>query len=399
MGIQCLGKYNFKYKIIMKNIKSKIWVYLLSILGVLLIFAIGCKKNETVTVPVLSTSVVSAITSTTATGGGNITSDGGAEITERGVCWSTTQNPTIDNSIASNGSIGTGSFTTNISGLTGNTTYYVRAYATNSAGTGYGEVKTFTTSAISDFATTLQATDVKSSIATFNGIVNANYLSTNVTFEYGTSLNYGNEIDATPNLVTGNSNTNVSASLTGLSATTTYHYRVKIVNSSGTAYGADMTFITNYIVGETAYGGVVFYRDSTGQHGLVCAPTNQSTGATWGCDGTAVGGTSTIINTGAPNTNAIIVGCTTAGIAAKLCYDLALNGYSDWYLPSKDELGLMYSNLHLQGMGGFAYAHYWSSSEIDATNAWKLLFGSPMEMDMGSSSKSCTYYVRAVRAY
>lgn len=371
----------------------------LTIIGLLLMVVAGCKKEDEKTEPVLSTASVSVITATSAISGGNITFDGGSTVTERGVCWNTSQNPTIADSKSTDGSTGTGSFTASISGLTSNITYYVRAYATNSAGTGYGDEKIFTTSATSNFAITLSATNVTSSSATFNGSVNANYFSTTVTFEYGITTNYENSITASQSPVTGNSNTDVSASLTGLSINTTYHFRVKIVNSSGTAYGADMTFITNYIVGETAYGGVVFYRDSTGQHGLVCAPTNQSTGATWGCDGTAVGGTSTIINTGAPNTNAIVVGCTTASIAAKLCYDLALNGYSDWYLPSKDELGLMYSNLHLQGMGGFAYAHYWSSSEINATNAWMLLFGSPMEMDMGSSSKSCTYYVRAVRAY
>ncbi len=184
---------------------------------------------------------MSVITATSVISGGNISSDGGATVTERGVCWSTSQNPTIANSKATDGSIGTGSFTTNISGLTSNMTYYVRAYATNSAGTGYGDEKTFTTSATSDFAFTLSATNVKFSSATLNGIVNANYLPTNVTFEYGITTNYENSITASQSPVTGNSNTNVSASLTGLSAVTTYHFRVKIVNSSGTAYGNDMT--------------------------------------------------------------------------------------------------------------------------------------------------------------
>ena len=79
-----------------------------------------------------------------ATGGGTITSDGGASVTERGVCWSTAHNPTISDSKTSDG-MGTGTFTSSISGLNSVTTYYVRAYATNSAGIAYGNEITFTT--------------------------------------------------------------------------------------------------------------------------------------------------------------------------------------------------------------------------------------------------------------
>ena len=110
----------------------------------------GCQGSASVTVtfcqkPSVTTNNVSSIGTTTAICGGNVTSDGGADVTARGVCWSTSQNPTISNSHTTNGS-GTGSFTSSITGLTPNTTYYVRAYATNSAGTNYGAQKTFTTS-------------------------------------------------------------------------------------------------------------------------------------------------------------------------------------------------------------------------------------------------------------
>jgi hypothetical protein len=385
----------------MKNRNYIVWSAL-SITGILFMIAASCKKVDEKAVPVLSTASVSEITATSSVSGGNITSDGGSTIIERGVCWDTVQNPTIADGKSTDGSIGTGSFTANISGLTSNITYHVRAYANNGAGTGYGDEKIFITSATSDFVTTLPATNVEHASATLNGIVNANFLSTIVTFEYGPATNYDYSIAALQSPVTGNGNTPVSVSLTGLSATTTYHFRVKIVNASGTAYGSDMIFVTNYIIGDNAYGGIVFYCDSTGRHGLVCALTDQSTGTIWGCDGTAIGGTSTVLNSGAANTNAIVAGCTTPGIAAKICNDLVLNGYNDWYLPSRDELGLMYSNLHTQYKGNFAYAHYWSSSEVggfEAGYASMLLFGSPMEMDMGNSGKSNLYYVRAVRAF
>lgn len=103
---------------------------------------VGCKPDPVL--PTVETSAVTEITQTTATTGGTITSDGGAEITSRGVCWSTNQNPTINDMLTSNGS-GVGTFASSIENLLANTTYYVRAYATNSEGTAYGENFCFVT--------------------------------------------------------------------------------------------------------------------------------------------------------------------------------------------------------------------------------------------------------------
>jgi uncharacterized protein (TIGR02145 family) len=93
----------------------------------------------------LTTLAIGNITATGATSGGSITNDGGTPITQRGICWATTQNPTTANNTAVAGT-GTGSFTANLTGLTANTTYYVRAYAINTAGTAYGNQLSFTTS-------------------------------------------------------------------------------------------------------------------------------------------------------------------------------------------------------------------------------------------------------------
>ena len=110
--------------------------------------SVRCLRDEggsfTVTIPTVTTSAVSNITSTTATCDGEVTADGGATVTVRGVCWSTSQNPTISDAHTSDGT-GTGSFTSSITGLTANTIYYARAYATNSAGTAYGNEVSFTT--------------------------------------------------------------------------------------------------------------------------------------------------------------------------------------------------------------------------------------------------------------
>jgi len=129
--------------------KSRILIYTLVIIGVFLMLTSSCKKkddnsNPTAQIPILTTAAVSNILQTTATCGGTISSDGGSTVTARGVCWSTGQTPAITDNKTTDGT-GTGNFTSAITGLTANTTYYVRAYATNSAGTGYGSAVQFTT--------------------------------------------------------------------------------------------------------------------------------------------------------------------------------------------------------------------------------------------------------------
>jgi uncharacterized protein (TIGR02145 family) len=97
--------------------------------------------------PTVTTQAMSAITATTAAGGGNVTSDGGSPVTARGICWSTNNNPTLANSFTTNGT-GTGAFISNVTGLLPSTTYYVRAYATNGIGTAYGNEVSFITTGI-----------------------------------------------------------------------------------------------------------------------------------------------------------------------------------------------------------------------------------------------------------
>jgi phosphodiesterase/alkaline phosphatase D-like protein len=131
-----------------------------------------------------------------------------------------------------------------ITGLTNGSTYHYRVVAVNAGGTTYGADMTFTTGATAPTATTDAASGVGSTGATLNGTVNANGDSTTVTFEYGTSTDYDRTVAATPGTVTGSTNTAVSASVTTLTANTTYHFRVVAVNAGGTSYGVDMTFTT-----------------------------------------------------------------------------------------------------------------------------------------------------------
>jgi uncharacterized protein (TIGR02145 family) len=203
--------------------------------------------------PVLTTTAITSITSSTAISGGNITTDNGSSVTARGVCWSTITNPTTANNKTSDGT-GTGSFVSNLISLQPGAIYYVRSYATNSAGTSYGNEINFTTLQ-PPTATTAAATFLTSTTATLNGTVNANNQSTTVTFEYGTTTSYGQTIIAIPNTVSGSTNTGVSANLSGLTANTTYHFRVKAVSSVGTTYGSDVTF--------TTLGSIIFNPDLT----------------------------------------------------------------------------------------------------------------------------------------
>jgi uncharacterized protein (TIGR02145 family) len=114
------------------------------IIGSLIVLATGCKKDKKSGVPVLETLQIEYIAQKAAQSGGNITSNGGSMITIRGVCWSTHDSPTVSDYRSFNGAAN-GEFESFITGLTPNTTYYVRAYAMNSHGTGYGNLVSFTT--------------------------------------------------------------------------------------------------------------------------------------------------------------------------------------------------------------------------------------------------------------
>jgi len=291
----------------MKNVVDFFLIFLFASL----ILASGCKKKSEpptpthiAQVPVLSTSALSNISGTTASCGGNITSDAGFTVSARGICWSTGTTPTIADNKTNDGT-GAGSFTSAINDLSLGTTYYVRAYATNSEGTGYGSAMSFTT------------------------------LST---LAIGMSYQGG---------------------------------KVAYIFVAGDP---------GYIAGE--------------QHGLITAPSNQSNGAAWGCLGTITNATGTAIGTGLQNTVYIWLWCPGAGIAATLCYELILGGYTDWYLPSRDELNMLFINKLV--IGGFVNYEYWSSSEFNANQASEKDFSNGISP---IASKINAFAIRAVRTF
>jgi len=148
-------------------------------------------------------------------------------------------------------------------------------------------------------------------------------------------------------------------------------------------------------IGQNYQGGKIAYLDSTKQHGLIAASTDQSSGIQW-LNGfnQATGATGKAIGTGQANTTAIVTALGAGGYAAKLCDDLVLGGYTDWYLPSLNELNKLYKNKSV--LGGFAKLLYWSSTEFDSDYAKTKYF---LNGSQSHYSKSLSIRVRAVRAF
>ena len=150
-------------------------------------------------------------------------------------------------------------------------------------------------------------------------------------------------------------------------------------------------------------GGWIFYDKgsySDGWRYLEAAPASTEwTDEQWGSYGTLIGGTETGIETGQSNTTTIVAWLNSHGEtdrAAQLCDALTVGGYSDWFLPSLDELNLMYTNLKCFGVGGFTDRAYWSSTEYDANDAQRQGFSSGYQR---YNDKRSTFSVRAVRAF
>lgn len=248
--------------------------------------------------PNVVTAAVTDIGNTSAACGGEVTSDGGSDVTARGVCWSTSANPTVADDHTSDGT-GTGSFVSAITGLSAATTYHLRAYATNAVNTAYGADEEFTTlaAASAPTVTTAAVSDIATTTATCGG---------NATEDGGADVTArgvcwntaGTPTTADDHTTDGSGTGTFASSLSGLTPGTPYHARAYATNAVATAYGAERTFDT------LAQYTVTFV---AGAGGSLSGTTSQSITA----------GDSTTAVTAVPDTGYRFVGWTGDGFNAQ----------------------------------------------------------------------------------
>ncbi len=224
------------------------------LIGLTLCF-ISCKPKPTLAV--VTTTDVTGITQLTATAGGNVTDDGNVEVTTRGVCWNTSQNPTTSSSKTSDGT-GTGIFTSSITGLTPGAIYYVRAYATNSEGTSYGNEVTFSSNPVLlATLTTTTATSITETTAVSGGNI-ASDGGGAVTARGVCWSKSQNPTTADNKTEDGSGIGTFASNIAGLTANTKYYLRAYAINSAGTAYGDEKSFTTEQIKTVTDIDGNVY---------------------------------------------------------------------------------------------------------------------------------------------
>ena len=376
------------------------------VLYVFVICLAGCFKNAGTGLPVVSATAITQITGASALAAGNVISGGGGQVISRGVIWSTVAYPLDSLSTVVISGSGTGSFTASLSGLTANTKYYVRAFASNSVGIAYGSLDSFMTAAAGlPIVTTIVPNSVSDTSAISGGAVissgGTTLTSMGVVWSTNPNPTVALSTKTSDNLISGGFTSN----LTGLSPSTLYYVVAYATNSVGTTYGTIDTFTTQplFSVGVSYGGGIIAYVLQPGDpgyvagqhHGLIAAINDLSSNAVWwNAANNTTGASDTALGTGITNTAAIMNSQGPGVYAATICSSYTGGGYTDWYLPSKNELNKLY--LNQTAIGGFSNTFYWSSSEYLSYYAWVQYFGNGY---LDYINKNGSASVRPVRSF
>lgn len=355
--------------------------------------------TTTLSPPHLTTQTITGIDTTYATSGGQITHDGGAAITDKGLCWSSSPNPLATGAHVSCGA-GNNPFNAQIQGLAPGTTYYLRAYAKNSVGTAYGNEISFVTKPVKPVVITLPVSVTTTSTATGGGQIT--YNGGGAILQRGLCWSLTPQPDLEDFITSDSVGTGTFQSIAdGLLTGRTYYARAYAINSAGISYGNNITFTTDTVeVGSSYQGGIVAYLLEPSDpgyiagefHGIICTPSDLGN-FSFGCVGTDLPGCEGAdIGTGAQNTADIVAGCADTTIAAYKCANLILNEYSDWHLPSIHELSKLYT---LWTAGGVGY-YYLSSTESGTHFAVGYAMASVTSI---TYQKTASVPVRAVRLF
>jgi hypothetical protein len=186
--------------------------------------------------------------------------------------------------------------------------------------------------------------------------------------------------------------------MTDLLPNTLYYCRSYATNSEGTTYGKEISFRTmvgKLFIGMQYKGGIIFYIEPMKGGGLLVSNDDVSSGISWGCASDISSASSKGVGSGKSNTDAILAQCGTIG-AAGICANYKFGKYDDWYLPSYDELGLIYKNLKETDKEKFSIGYYWSSTQKDAITALRYGF---LGGNYGEADKASNQLVRAVRKF
>nr|WP_315029008.1 hypothetical protein [uncultured Chryseobacterium sp.] len=322
---------------------------------------------------------------------GTVTSVGSG-YSKRGFCWSKNANPTIGNSkYIEEYTNTTGNYllmATYSTDFDKSTTYYVRAYVqANNGDVIYGDNVSFVTPAKMDITFKMAKNIYTTSATLVTENIAVNYLESFFPDEKGFCYRASTGVDIangqTVKITNPGNYSSYELEVTALLPNTTYYVKSYVKEGANVYYSAEKTFKTAGAIG--ASGGYVFYDKgeiTDGWRYLEAAPANLTSNGSdkvqWGCPFDIVNQTQSAMGSGPANTTRILSQCSDANSAAKLCDTYAVNGLTDWFLPSEEELMAFFKsakNVYNIASNNVSQKYYWSSTEVPGSNQVKILEG------------------------